>query len=595
VVNYTCDDCKSFPCDNSGGHLRSDKACEDWFVNKNIEENNIFEDTYSVEELHAMRDEEQDLRLDIKLPDDHFLSDFVNWLSSITDGYYEYQLVSGLWLLSAITHGKVELRLKQELIKPNLYLMVFGKSTTSRKSTVVNKARNIYMSASNKILYNDDFSLEGYMEMLSEHPISHFVRDEAAGLIAKNHKKYNEGIFEAECAIYDGQDYRKTLAKGRDKKQREYIINKPYVTHLYATTPSNFANHMTLEDFECGYGYRFMYAHPNYKKERMALEMESNNDYELWAKVVSNTRKLLNFFISSGGIQFEFAPDAIKYYNEMLSQLEDDVDSIDNEMLNSALGRSQVHVLKLAMLLEIGKSTPSFVITKNSIEVALYMVVNYFLPTCMNIISRLQEDTKFNQIEKVISVIRRLGGTTSHKLALQHSKLKAKEFNECIETMIESETVQMFKENGTKAKHYLLTDSDKKIRNFNRVRKINLINLLIHTQHDTVNLVNSDTEDIERGCRATTVSKSVNEVNFSNFVNFSPEHLTEKHKSLTKYIDVHELMKELYPHVIENYPNLSVNNVQECTFGFVAKNRKWSGYERSVEACIEHMNKRGWK
>ena len=564
---------------------------QDWFK---CMFDDVDNSTVTIEQLHAMRDKEEEFKLDINLPDDHFLTDFVNWLSSITDGYYEYQVVSGLWLLSALTHGKVVLKLKQELIKPNLYMMVFGKSTTSRKSTVVNKARNIYMASSDTILYNDDFSLEGYMEMLSEQPISHFVRDEAAGLIAKNHKKYNEGIFEAECAIYDGQDYRKTLAKGREKKQREYIITKPFVTHLYATTPSNFANHMTLEDFECGYGYRFMYAHPNYKKDRMPLEMESDNDFELWTKVISNTRKLFNYFRGSEEIQFRFDDDAIEYYNETLAKLEDEADEIDNDMLNSALGRSQVHVLKLAMLLEIGKNEPSFVLTKNSIEVAMYMVMNYFLPTCMNIISRLQEDVKFNQIEKCISVIRRLGGTTSHKLALQHSKLKAKEFNECIETMIESDTVKVFTEKGSNAKHYLLTESDKKIKNFNRGNQVNHINSLTHSTHDAVNLVNSIGEDIERGIVATTVSKPVNEVNFVKTVNILPENMTESQKSLTKYIDINNLVKDLYPYVLENYPSLLINNIQECTFGFICKHVQWSGYERSVAATIEHLNERGW-
>lgn len=112
-------------------------------------------------------------------------------------------------------------------------------------------------------------------------------------------------------------------------------------------------------------------------------------------------------------------------------------------MLSSAVGRSQIHILKLAMLLELGKKEISTTITKESIEIASNAVIKYFVPTLLDVIDRLQEDVRNNQVEKVISVLRRLGGTAKHSKVLHDSKLKAKDFEDVIKTLEESETIEV--------------------------------------------------------------------------------------------------------------------------------------------------------
>jgi hypothetical protein len=245
-----------------------------------------------LKDILALNQKELERRLKISLPHDHFITQYVKWLSSISDGYIDYQIVCGFWILSALTKGRVALKLKQDTIKPNLWFFNIGKSTTSRKSTIINKTRRIYEVATDVTLYNDDYSLEGYLETLAQNPINNFVRDEAAGLLAKYHKKYNEGIFEAECAIYDCQNYKKTLASGKSKEPKTFEINYPYVTKLYATTPDNLARYMNIDDFQCGYGYRFLFVHPNYKHDRKPLELETSEDIEAWSRILTRIKTL---------------------------------------------------------------------------------------------------------------------------------------------------------------------------------------------------------------------------------------------------------------------------------------------------------------
>lgn len=140
-----------------------------------------------------------------------------------------------------------------------------------------------------------------------------------------------------------------------------------------------------------------------------------------------------------------------------------EADKFENDIYSSALGRSSDYVLKIAMLIEMGKRLISYTITKESIEVAIDLVGTYFLPSCICVIERLEEDEKFNQIEKVLKKLRDKSGSCGHSDLLRSTKLKSRDFTECIATLIESETIVEYDDEKTKAKSYLLINSDDSI------------------------------------------------------------------------------------------------------------------------------------
>lgn len=412
----------------------------------------------TLEEIRAHKETLRDRRLSFNLPSNHFVSIYCKWIGGLTDGYLEYQSISALWLISSFCNHGVYTKLKQETVRPNISVTIFGKSTTSRKSTVVNKARQVHESVTGKYLPNEDFSIEGYLESLSITPTQHHVRDEAAGMMAKIHKQYNEGFNELECALYDGQNFRKTLASRGKSEPKAFEIKSPYVTKLYATTPDNYMKYMDMEDFLCGKEFRTVFVFPTYTKSRMALGVESKEDTENWIEVLRRAKAIYDFIQFNGEVAFNFGAGALERYSEITSQIEEAADKLDNGIYSSAVGRSQIHILKLAMLIELGKEQISNTITKDSIEIAANAVLNYFLPVLMDIVNLMQEDTKTNMIEKVISVLRRNGGAVQHTKGLHDSKLKSREFSEVIETLVESETIEKVIETKTKKLYYILTE-----------------------------------------------------------------------------------------------------------------------------------------
>jgi hypothetical protein len=134
--------------------------------------------------------------------------------------------------------------------------------------------------------------------------------------------------------------------------------------------------------------------------------------------VLDRAKEIFNFIKNSDGIKFKFEPGALEFYSEITSKIEDAADKTDNSILSSVVGRSQIHILKIAMLIELGKDSISTTITKESLAIAANAVVTYFIPTIMDVVDLVQEDTKNNMVEKVIYVIRKQGGTIQHTKAL---------------------------------------------------------------------------------------------------------------------------------------------------------------------------------
>lgn len=398
------------------------------------------------------------------LPQDHFVNKVTTLISGLTDAYYEYNVCAGLWLLSSLVEGKPKLCLKQVTLKPNLYIELLGQSTISRKSTVVKIGQNLYEDALSTKLYNDEPTREGYIDLLVQHPVSNFVRDEAAGLLSKYHKKYNDGVFDLECNIYDCQDYRKVMSSGKDTDLVEKIITNPYVTHFYATTPEKFCSVMTLDDFYCGYGYRFLYAFPTYPKGRKDIDVKDTDDNRAYKNVKAAIIKLHEKYTNSEEFEFAITKDALKLYNDIMKDLETTADNLNNDSINSAIGRAGDNILKIAMLLEIGMPEPSHTITVESVGVSYRLVTEFFLPSFVEITDRIYADVKNNKIEKAISVIKKSGGECSRSILIRNGHFSSGECNDIINTLIEGEIIEekIIKSDNAKDKSIYILKKDTK-------------------------------------------------------------------------------------------------------------------------------------
>ncbi|MCK4824221.1 DUF3987 domain-containing protein, partial [bacterium] len=405
-------------------------------------------------------------RIDINFGEDHYITKYTDYMKGITDAYHEFGVGAALVLLSAIAGGKMILNLKQDPIKPNIQVMLIANSTTSRKSTAVNKCEGFFDSIEVMRKAPSSYSPEGLIEYLAEYPKSAFFRDEVAGLLAEYKKPYMNGIRDFDCLLYDGRTIAPRKLRTKKGVKEEFEIKDPYVVKFYATTPDSLSLNTDLVDLTSGYLFRFLYFTPTYEKDFMPLDMEVQENIDLWADILKTGKQLkanidyLSETKNDGVIKFGINKDALEFIQGEQELIERSVVKSDDSILASIVGRATPYAFKLAMLIEIGKKETSYTITLDSMQKGLFMAMEYFVPNLKELVDYVIADEKCNQIDKIINYLKRQQGISTHTEALRNTKLKAKEFKECIETLIESETIQVFQDEGSKKTLYKLMNED---------------------------------------------------------------------------------------------------------------------------------------
>jgi hypothetical protein len=154
---------------------------------------------------------ERPYTFDSAFDDDHFVSRWLAYASERTDAAHEYHEAAALALLAAAT-PTVRARLAPYPggLPTNLYVLLLGDSTTSRKSTTKDLARDVQALAVPGSLSADHFSPEGFVEQLASRPhdsTTVFV-DEFGELLDKlHHAKHMAGLRGLLLTCYSGDDY----------------------------------------------------------------------------------------------------------------------------------------------------------------------------------------------------------------------------------------------------------------------------------------------------------------------------------------------------------------------------------------------------
>jgi len=301
-------------------------------------------------------------------------------------------------------------------------------------------------------------SMEAYVEGLALNSVQPMVYDEVSTLFQKMNQKYNSGYFEFECKIYDCKSHEKRLASGGKREPKTYLIREPFVTKLYGTTFVKYKRSMNIPDFDSGYGFRFLFAAPTYDFKERLPRMRTPEDIEEKSKCEVRTKKLYDFFSQMSPFSMTIDSEAMDYYNQVGIKTTKKIKYMPyQDLLGAAWSRYQIYILKIAALIELGKSTVSKNICLDSIQIASSMVLDYFLPTLCDVYNLLTVDPKNNKIDKITEALKEFKGIANHTDLLRKVRLESKEFKNSIATMEESGQIEVIIEKNprnNKSTHY---------------------------------------------------------------------------------------------------------------------------------------------
>lgn len=407
-------------------------------------------------------------------PRDHIISKWINTFSKLTDAYSEYHLSSILWLLSTIAERRVVINITPKERLTNLWFLNVGISSISRKSTATSFAKD-FVDIYNLANVPDDFSPEGLIEGLERKPQACFYRDEFGGFLKELNRHYKLGLEELFCKLFDcPEKYTRKLRK------EEINLENVYLTMLSNCTPESLAS---VEEFSLDSGFlaRFLFTFPERYRPRQKQRHLSEEDKEANTRLFQELEELRKNIQSHERIEMSLSDEAFEVLDNWQEEMEEFIQRKDETgRVAKFFDRAVDSAIKIASLIELSKtssifkntnnnknnknsknyrnSTPnnnpyvidgctvstgttgtfeiSGIISKNSMQIALFYVQNYFLYYALKLIDWIQTYKGKSKLEKVYETIKQNNEITRSEI-IRKTRFTAKELDELLDTLLQ--------------------------------------------------------------------------------------------------------------------------------------------------------------
>lgn len=273
-----------------------------------------------------------------------FIDDFVNYCQDFTGCPEIFLKWSGLLALSAVAgYGHVHRRGNWD-IRPNLWVLLLGNSS-SYKSTGLSSMRRLLYDAELGIMASQEYSHEALIEDIAQNPHRLFLYDEAESYFKMLAQKYNAPMRSAMMSLYNGVPMQRQI-KGKDGKGEIHTIDHSYIAWGGASTPVQIAAQMngSTTDLLSGMIPRFIVV-PYFGGESSIDDPPPDDKLKRRALV-----ERLKFLSLVGDREYTYAEDSLKVKSDWLARFNRRANSA--EMLLAAFYRKMrdEHIHKVAML-----------------------------------------------------------------------------------------------------------------------------------------------------------------------------------------------------------------------------------------------------
>jgi hypothetical protein len=143
-------------------------------------------------------------------PPTSIVDEYKEWAVEATDAVTEYHELSCTMLLSSLMSSGLYLETSFGKVIPNLWGLILGDSTLTRKTTAMKMAMEFVSEIDQELVVATDGSVEGVLTAIASRPgqVSVFFKDEVAGFIDSiNRKDYLAGMPETLTQLYDVPEF----------------------------------------------------------------------------------------------------------------------------------------------------------------------------------------------------------------------------------------------------------------------------------------------------------------------------------------------------------------------------------------------------
>jgi len=385
-------------------------------------------------------------RLGDALPRTGWLAEFVRMAVPMTSAPTEFHLAAGLTAIAAVLGNRVRMRNWNTTIYPHLWTLVVAPTGNSHKTTSVNMASDLLYYTSLGVKLSDDFSRESLLLELSEKPAGLLKIDEFATLLLVGKKDYGQGMLADLTRVYDSQHEWK-----RKLMTREFVVRRPALSIFAATTIDWLQELVTPADLRSGFIQRFLFvtaAQKNTDRKRTAdIDQLTQNRLVAGLERLSRVAPPIEPSDRSAmAVTIDSTPEAADMWDKWLDKLQAEIDNGNHPgYLVGFLNRLQTYGLKLAMIYRA--SACAFDPSANALIVdaeAQKAAIAYCDLIWQNTVALFENEwADSKEARELQHVEESIGRGCFWTEALRRTHMRAMTFRPLVETLIESERIEV--------------------------------------------------------------------------------------------------------------------------------------------------------
>lgn len=387
----------------------------------------------------------------------NFVTQYRAWAAQATDAVSDYHDLSAFMILSALVSSSVKCVTSWGTVYPNLWGLVLGDSTLTRKSTAMRMAMDLIGEIDPTLLLATDGSGEGIFTALGNRPsrVSIFFKDEVSGFFDSiNRKDYMAGMPELFTQLYDVPAY-----LPRPLRKETITVSYPYFIFFGGGIKDKVFSLIEEHYILSGFLPRFLVVTGNADLDKLRKTGPATVDSSLGRADILSSLRIINsnfnkMVVTTMGTGDDMIPiemsaeinvDLTEEAWEIFNNIEDILTKAGNEAHEKALAlptftRLGSSILKMAILLAVAREISpddNNRITVNNMDVmdAAYYGQKFGAHAVMMLKSAgLSRDER--AVESVHRTILKNPGILKSELMQTH-KLRTRVAKEIIDTLLD--------------------------------------------------------------------------------------------------------------------------------------------------------------
>jgi hypothetical protein len=401
-----------------------------------------------------------------------FVERYIEWASGLGDAATQYHQAGAFTILSALLSGRVNLPTSYGTVVPNLWFMILGDTTLTRKSTAMDLAIDLVMEVDQDVVLATDGSVEGLMQQLEARPKrpSIFLRDEFSGLLEMITKRdYYAGMAEVLTKLYDGKMQKRVLRK------ETVTVRDPILLILAGGIRNRVQSLLTHEHVSSGFIPRFVFITAESDTSRIKpLGPPTARDVGNKDVLVREMEDLITFYGEAKKIRIkalgesvsqnqafhaELSPGAWARYNKLEADLvECGLHSEKPDLMTPLFDRLAKSGLKAAVLLAAARQREESVVVEEVDILHAIRYVEQWRAYAIEVVNGIGKTVFERDLDKILQAVIRRPGIGRAQL-MQSYHLTAQAANQVFDTLQQRGQVTMIRTDGTGRQTYYPTIS----------------------------------------------------------------------------------------------------------------------------------------